>query len=299
MNILVDRPGTFRGKAVEHGVSESRGGFPQLSMKLSALEFYDETGTLTDTGEPGWVNWSEYDQEITGYLVLYTRKDEKWTELLNCKQVKTVYGWDGKTFEGLDGIKMDETLILYRVEPHEYNGSTTLQVTWIDKADASPTKTLAKYDTEKLKGMTSKFASVLSSSTTPTPAPAPAKAGAKPAVPPKAKPSKKAAALPSVPVEAGPAASPPAAPSTATPPPVSPAPAASAPSTPPPPAASEVTKDSAWQAVATNPLKDVPDEKIAEVWVAEGSKIGKAEEQFTGTDWATVRDAVLKATSKF
>src|ERR1035437_1140674 len=201
MSVVIDRPGTYRGKAIEHGVSESRGGFPQLTLKLTALEFYDESGTLAEGGEPGWVDWSQYDQEITGYLVLYTKKDEKWTELLNCKQVKDTYGWDGKTFEGLDGLKMDETLILYRVEEHEYNGTKSLQVTWIDRPDSSPTKTLKKYDTEKLKVMTTKFAGFLSSAV-PTPVAAkPPVAGSKPAVPPKAKGKK--AALPSSP-SAGP-----------------------------------------------------------------------------------------------
>jgi hypothetical protein len=191
---------------------------------------------------------------------------------------------------------MADTLILFRVEPHEYNGTTTLQVTWIDKADASPTKTLPKYDTAKLQGLTAKFSGVLSAAA-PTPVAAKPPTG-KPAVPPKAK--GKAAARPTVPAAASPApANPPAAPSTATPPPASPATVPPAPSTPPVPSAEVVTKDLAWQAVAANPILDVPQDKLAEIWIAEGSKVGKAEDAFTSADWATVRDAVLQQTSKF
>lgn len=57
------------------------------------------------------------------------------------------------------------------------------------------------------------------------------------------------------------------------------------------------TKDSAWAAV--NEMSGVTDEKLAEIWIAEGAKIDKAESQFTPEDWATLQEAVLKQTSKF
>jgi len=42
---------------------------------------------------------------------------------------------------------------------------------------------------------------------------------------------------------------------------------------------------------------DVSDEKLAEVWVAEATKIGKAEAKFTPKDWAAVKTAVLDQVS--
>jgi hypothetical protein len=57
------------------------------------------------------------------------------------------------------------------------------------------------------------------------------------------------------------------------------------------------TKDSAWAAV--NELNSVGDDKLAEVWIAEAAKIGKAEEQFTPADWSALKEAVLKRTSTF
>ena len=43
----------------------------------------------------------------------------------------------------------------------------------------------------------------------------------------------------------------------------------------------------------------ITDEKLAEVWVAEATKIGKAEDQFTPEDWATVKTAVQNQTATF
>lgn len=310
MSTAVDRPGTFRGKLTEWGVSESKGGFPQFVAKLLALEYYDE-----EKGE--YVPWVEYDQELPAYLILFTKKNEAWVECLNVAQIKKALGWDGQSFESLANGQYGETIVLFRVEPNEYNGQTTLQVKWIDTADANPVKTLPKYDADKLKGLTAKLGSALQSAV-PTPAKAPVPASARPAVPPKGKPGPK-------PRVAGPMHGPckacqgsglnskgetcpicrpkPAVPSTATPPPASPAPAPavpSAPSTPiSTPAPKPETKDSAWTAV--NELKgaDVTDEKLAEVWIAEATKIGKPEDQFTADDWHTVKEAVHAVTSKF
>jgi hypothetical protein len=58
-----------------------------------------------------------------------------------------------------------------------------------------------------------------------------------------------------------------------------------------------MTKDLAWTAV--NDLNGGTEEKLAEVWIAEATKIGRPEEQFTAEDWMCVKNAVLKQTSKF
>jgi hypothetical protein len=288
----IDRPGTFRGKPRDWGVSETKNGYPQFVMRVQALEYFDE-----ESGQ--YVPWSEYDQEITGYFVLFTKdKDGQWAELLNAKQIKKVFGWTGLKFEDLAEGKFAETIVLFRVENSEYNGSWSLKLTWLDTADANPVKQLPKYDTAKLAALTSKMGGALAGAATP-----PAPASAKPATPPK----RGKAAAP----KSGPAASPPdhpapaaacavakpVAPSTATPPPASPAPAPAVPS--PTPAASQtpMTKDLAWTAV--NDLNGGTEEKLAEVWIAEATKIGRPEEQFTAEDWMCVKNAVLKQTSKF
>ena len=287
----VDRAGTFRGKPSEWGVSETKNGYPQFVVKLQAAEFYDET-----TGE--WVAWAQYEQEITAFLVLYTKDDKSstgWKELLNAGQIKKALGWDGLSFESLANGKYNETIVLFRVEVREYNGNSALQVNWIDAADANPVKTLPKYDTDKLKALTAKLGGALQgAAAVPTPARAPATA--KPAVPPKRGPGRPKS------TPATPTAGSPAVPPTATPPPASPAPAATAPSGNPPPTTGTTapeTKDSAWQAVNDLRAKTVTDEKLAEVWIAEVTRIGKAEDDFTPADWKTVKDAVHKETGMF
>lgn len=307
----IDRAGTFRGLPLEWGVSETKNGFPQFTVRLKAVEFYAEAGEF-EAGNPpetGYVPWEQFDQTIDGYLVLYTKDAQgQWKELMNAAQLKKVFGWDGLTFESLAAGKYAETMVLFRVEEHEFNGKTTLKLQWIDTADANPVRQLPKYDTAKLKGLTARMGGALAATAqapTPAKAPIPAKApvtGGTPAVPPKGKPGRKPK-----PADPTPTAGSPAVPSTATPPPASPAPAPSVPSgSPPPPnpapSTTPVTKESAWEVV--NALNDregkkVIDEKLAEIWIAEGAKIGKAESAFTSADWATVQEAVIQTISTF
>lgn len=277
----IDRVGTFRGKPIEWGVSETKNGYPQFVIKLKAMEMFDE-----DTDQ--YIPWAEYDQEITGFLCLYTKdaKNGQWVELLNAKQIKKALGWTGLDFESLANGKFDETIVLFRVEENEYNGIKRLQVSWLDAADANPVKTLPKFDTAKLKDLTAKMGGALSATAAPV---APAKPAGKPAVPPKGK-----KAAPKAGTES------PAAPSTATPPPASPAPAAPATSGNPPPATPEaMTKDSAWAAVNDMKAANVTDDKLAEVWVAEAAKFNKGEDAFTPVDWWNLKEAVLATTAKF
>jgi hypothetical protein len=279
MNV-VDRPGTFRGRPVEYGVSETKNGFPQFVVRFQATEFYDE-------GAQTYVPWAEYDQEATAFLVLFTKKDEQWAELLNAAQVKKVFGWDGLTFESLANGKYENLNVLFRVEKNVYNGSETLKITWIDEANANPTKTLPKYDATKLATLTQNLSGALKATAqAPTqPAKAPVKAPAKapdrgPGRPPKG-------TAPSV----TPANTGTAAPSVSSPKP----PAVSAPASTP----VVWTQETAWAAVNELKAADVTDDKLAEVWVAEGAKIGKTEDKFTSADWETVKIAVQNQTAIF
>jgi hypothetical protein len=154
----VDRPGTYKGTITEAAVTETKNGYPQFTGRFLAAEFYDEE---TQT----WVPWAAYSQEILGFFVLYTKKDEKWVELLNAQQIKKALGWDGASFADLANGDYSQTIVMFRVEPREYNGNTTLNVTWIDAADANPTRQLQKYDATKLKELDGKFSGVLTGKT--------------------------------------------------------------------------------------------------------------------------------------
>jgi hypothetical protein len=183
---------------------------------------------------------------------------------------------------------VDETLILFRVEDHEYNGVKSFQVSWIDTADANPVKQLPKFDASKLQGLTAKLGGALQGSA-PTAAPAKAPTSAKVKAPPKSQKAK------------APATNPTPAPALATAVPAVSitSPSTGAPATPPPAPATIETKDSAWASVSELKQKDITDEKLAEVWIAEATKIGKAEDAFTSADWLTVKNAVLAQVSVF
>jgi hypothetical protein len=282
MTVVIDRPGTFRGKPLDWGVSATnKNGFPQFVLELSALEHYNE-----ETGE--YEAWGQYDMAITAYLVMFSNTTGEWKEAgSNVAQIKKVFGWDGKDFETLANGKYADTMLMFQIKPNVWEGNTRLQVSWIDTADANPTRELPKFDATKLKELTEKMGGVI---------PGSAAASAKPATPPKRAGRPKASTPASTPA-ASPApsgATPPAAPET---PPATPAPSGSvAPITTPP---TPETKATAWAGCCQMRTAETSDAKLAEVWVAEVQKIGKAEDQFTPSDWSAVKDAVIQATGKF
>jgi len=148
----INREGTFRGYAIEKGVAESKGGFPQFVARLQGIEFYDE-----DTEQ--WVDWTQYEEnEANGYFVLFGGDGEP---TLSAKQVQKAFGWSGESFSELDEADYSGTLIQFRTEYRTYQEKTLLQVTWIDEANAEPGRKLRKLDSTELKKLDSKFVAKL------------------------------------------------------------------------------------------------------------------------------------------
>ena len=275
----IDRPGTFRGNFVEHGVSKTTNGYPQFVGKLKALEYYNE-----ETGE--WMSWTEFDQEITAYLCLYTKDKQSgaWKELQNATQLKKALGWDGASFSTLANGNYANTMVLFRVEEDEYNGNVKLKVSWVDTHDANPLRQLVAFDTDKLKTLDTEFTGVLSG-----PAPVPAKPAGAPATPPRRGRPPKATPTPGA--VTPPKASVPSVPEKATAPVSAPAPTL-------PLSPTAMTKDEAWLYVNQEPL-GVDETKLAEVWITEVTKIGKPEDKFSPAEWALVASTVRTLTAKF
>jgi hypothetical protein len=297
----IDRPGAFRGIPQEWGVGETKNGYPQFVARIKATEYFDADGTVG--GKAGeWIDWSEYDQEIIGYFVLYTKdaKSGQWKELLNAQQIKKAFGWSGASFTALSNGNYSDKKVLIRVDPNEYNGNTTLQVSWIDVEDASPNREMAKYDASKLSALDQKFAGVMVPAPTPVAAPksavpaAGALAGA-PVAKPKGKPGR--------PPKAGPpaTAAPTNTPSAGTTAPLTPPPTAKpAPTPAAQPDETACTKEQAWDAIMTTRTRDTekyPDEKMAEIWVEEVCKINDDEDKITPVQWWQIRCAVMDRTN--
>jgi len=152
----IDRASTFRGAVLEKAVGQTKKSqCPQLIVKLKAAEIFDEEEKI-------WVDYAEYDQGITGYLVLFG-KDGKST--LTCQQTQKVFDWTGKSFAELDSIESPAGL-QFRVSEDEYEGETRLNVSWIDVYDAEPGG-IKKLSPDDLKSLDAKYAKGLQEIRTP------------------------------------------------------------------------------------------------------------------------------------
>ena len=289
--MLVDRAATFRGKAVDYGVSASSGGFPQFVLSLVATEIYDAE-------EQKWVDWSEYDvNEITAYCILFGSKGET----LTFNQVKKVFNWDGADFQTLSEGDYSEVGIQFRVEEDTYEQKTRLKVVWIDEFDAEPGRSVKKLGADELKQLTAKYAQFLKAKPA-VPAKAPAKSpgkvkakGVKPTSPkgPVKKVTKKTATQAQAETKPDPDVS--------TPPPGDP------PLAPPAPVASagevvgSCTKQEAWDEVVGLRKENVDDQKLAETWQGAIKAVhgNPKQDELNDEEWLLVKEKVNETTAQF
>jgi hypothetical protein len=118
-------------------------------LALRATEFYDVTSK-------SWIEWQDYDQSITAYLVLLGG-DGKLTK--NYDSVKEVFKWDGQDIEALNNTDYNTVLIQFSCASETYEGKSRRKVTWIDPADADPNRAagVKKLDTGAFAALKSKF----------------------------------------------------------------------------------------------------------------------------------------------
>lgn len=189
MGQMLQNDGAFRGKVLDHAVGQTKNGFPQWVVRLGVSEYYDEA-------EQQWVDWSEHDLVISGYMILFGGEGPCMVVEQGALQRAT--GWSGESFVELDSLDLSETVVLFRTQWDNYDGKDRLKVVWVDEKDASPTRELRKLDSSQLSALDAKFGL----KKPPTAAKAPAKAAApQPSEPKKAgsKPKKAEAELPARP----------------------------------------------------------------------------------------------------
>ncbi len=285
---LIDRAATFRGNIVDHAVSLTKNEYPQFVVQLVANEIWDEEENV-------WVDWTPYEErEITGYLCLFGSKGEVE---LNMRQVKAVTGWNGNSFQELNDADLSKVALQFRIEPNTYNEKTTLQVNWIDVADATPGRSVRKLDASELKQLDAKYSQFLKNSGTKV---APTKKATKPTGPTKVTKKGTEPTQAKGPVKKrtkknidplGPDAVPPA-------PEEQTAPIPAPPSDPDLPTG-HCTKDEAWAAAYTLKAKEYDDGKIATVWRGAMKKVAPGVEQddFTDEQWFLVKELVLDETA--
>lgn len=300
MPALIDRVGAYRGTITEGGVTTTKNGFPQYAARFHATQRYvDEKGEMEHFGltEPGWVDWSEYDQEMVGYLVLFGEDKNnpgQHKPIFHFEALQRALGWDGASFASLATLDTSKSLVTFWVDENEYNGVTSLRVNGIDAGDAAPTRGLRALDSAGLKDLDARFAgSLVTKKAAPAkPASAAKPAAAKPAYTP---PGKEATAKPAA---TAPATT--AAPAAKKPgkPPAKPAPVAE-PAQDAPFEGGEMTKDDAWDHVITN-RGTATEDAVAEAWLSQCDAVapGVDEAKITNAQWGAIAAAVLTSLTK-
>lgn len=313
----LDTAGTYRGEIVEAGLGVTKNGFPQFVGRfkatekfveeLSELQHFHEQGVVEardeegKTFDPQWVDWSAFDEYITGFLVLFNNDEEfsEDTKLMNYDQLQTALGWGGTEFESLNDDTHVGKTVLFRVEEDEYNGQTQLKVNWIDDPEASPTRELRKLDDDKLKGLQSKLKMGGKKQAAKS-----AKA-AKPAGKPSGGKQTKTSSDDSGGGSDTPTSKSNSGPPKKSPPKKDPEPeqqeeqqqeeeeqTESSESTSLP---SAISQDTAWEFVCEN-KGDNSDSDVEDAWIAACNEVGedKDEDDFTEEEWAKVRDIVIR-----
>jgi len=189
----IDRVGSFRGKIMDRGVGETKNHYPQLVLQLQATEHWNEEGQV-------WEEWNYDECEATGYICLFG-KDGKAT--LGVQQAMKALGWNG-TLMSLQTDTSTEN-IQWRMENSTYEGTTRIQVAWIDAYDAEPGRKVRKLDVADIRKLDAKYSAALKAigggpkpkSAPPRPsAPAPAPVSADPTPSPSGTPTQTHATTP-------------------------------------------------------------------------------------------------------
>ncbi len=144
---LINTVGYYKGTITSNALVKSSGGLPEEDLVLLAEEVYDG-----ETGE--WLPADSEAAEITGYFQL---KGHKKNELSASKQLVKITDWDGQDL--LELLEMDLTGVpmQWRVEENEYNGNTSLKVTWIDPVGATPGRSVTPVSVDEVKAMAADF----------------------------------------------------------------------------------------------------------------------------------------------
>ena len=302
----IQEAASYRGVVVEHAVSVTSNGLPQLVVKLQAVERYD-------VADKTWVDWSaREDCEITAFLVLI---DKKGDPIFHAKAIQKVFEWDGVSLMGLNLLDLENAEVQFEVQDHEYEGKETVQVTNIRDYNDEPGSSIKKLDDDELAQLNAKFGSTLKKLSG---GPKVAKAGKTTTVtataakrgrpkktttapPPPAAPTEEEATneaskeVPEVPVEEAieefkkenKVPPPPAAKATAPPAPPSVAKNAAP--------AKTMTYEEAWTACYGKKAKTVDDVTITAAFTAAMHRQapGKTEEEISGEAWALITEAVI------
>lgn len=293
----IESIGTYIGEITESvfGLT-NKAQLPQAVLRLKAekkyiespddIKWFQENKKLLLDGAPAYVDWSEYDESIVGFFLLFSTKNDKPT--LNADQLLKATGWTFPRFDQLPSLVGQRVMFQVREKKGYTNDAGQfvtqageLEVSWIDHVDASPERTLKGVDEDQVKALMNQYKAYAVK--------APAKPATFTAAPTVAKPPATAApnAASNVQTTTTPAAT---ATMTTTATPPAKAPPKRKPKTEAAAVPSGTTQLDAWNAV--NAAKgDVPDKDMETIWCeAVGEVLGdRAENTATSADWDAVK----------
>jgi hypothetical protein len=189
---LIKQIGSFRGVLIEHAVSVTNSGLPQMVAKLRAAEIYDFE-------EKAWMDWSaEEECEITAYLVMFNKDGNP---IFHVDDIRRIFEWDGASLEGLNGLDLEGAEVQFDVISDTYDEKTRIKVARISSYEDAPGSGAVKQmDSSELGKLNAKFGAALKKlSGGPTAATAPATAPKPPAKKAKAPAKGKKKATPKAP----------------------------------------------------------------------------------------------------
>jgi hypothetical protein len=282
----IDRPGSFRGNIIDRGVGQTKNLYPQLILQLQATEKWDEENSV-------WVEWPYEEVEATAYMCLFGGNGKA---TLGVQQAMKALNWDGSSLMALQEDTSVEQ-IQWRMENNTYEGTTRLQVAWIDAYDAEPGRKVRKLDAADIKKLDAKYAAALKAIGG-GPKPKSAKPAAPKAAPaPAEEPRAPQPGAPEDPTPAAAALTEESAPAAADAPTESPVPT-DPPKPPKPPRAKTKAKPvaqvEAWAAVyQAGKAAGKDDKTIIATWTAQVNEAGGDEK--VGDDWSGIQASVLAA----
>jgi len=156
----LDTEGTFRGEVLDHTVTLTKAGKPQLYLKVRVDEVYADSAEWMEhfeLNEPGWAEWPA--EEASGYLLLFNATDrfDSETAQLNVTQTMSALGWDGTDFTPLASGDFAGKRVQIRVAYEEYKGKTQLRLAWLDEEGATPGGTVKHTDPDTLSDLNSRL----------------------------------------------------------------------------------------------------------------------------------------------
>jgi hypothetical protein len=190
---MINQTGSFRGAVIEHAVSVTSSGLPQMVAKLRALEIFD-------FDEKQWMDWSGEDLcEITAYLVMFNTDGEP---IFHVDDIRKIFEWDGASLQGLNELDLEGAEVQFEVIMDKYKDKERIKVARISGYEDAPGSGAVKQlDAGDLTKLNAKFGNALKklaggpkAASAPKSAPtAPGKAKAKTKTKAKAKAKKPAA----------------------------------------------------------------------------------------------------------